>query len=528
MNRLDNSRRDFLKISSVFAVSSLAFSTGVASSRFVSPDQIAQQREEKTKPLPHASPSKLPRWRGFNLLEKFNGSNKPFREDDFRNISELGFNFVRLPMDYRSWIVGNDKRKFNEQTLSEIDEAIEYGQKYGIHVHINFHRAPGYTVANPPESPLVWYDEETLDICKLHWQTFAKRYRTISGDQLSFNLFNEPAGCTESEYFKVAQTLVDAIRQESPQRLILCDGIDWGTKPCLSFKDLKVAQATRGYSPMEVSHYGASWVNSKDFPEPSWPFTSFNGLLPSPNKQELSKEVRKPITIQGPFSKDSKLIIRLGVVSNKAEIVVKFDDSEVFRQTFIPQGGKGEWKEAVFVEKYGVYQNLYDLDISLEIPDDTQTISIANVNGDWATINKLTISSGSQNAVSSGSADWNAQSPTELRYIDANSHPTIVGGTVRNRQWLWDNNVRPWKEAEKHGIGVMVGEFGAHNVTLHQVVLSWIEDMLINWQKADWGWALWNFRGSFGVADSGRKDVDYEEWRGLKLDRKLLSLLQRY
>ena len=28
----------------------------------------------------------LPRWRGFNLLEKFNGTNKRFREDDFRNI----------------------------------------------------------------------------------------------------------------------------------------------------------------------------------------------------------------------------------------------------------------------------------------------------------------------------------------------------------------------------------------------------------------------------------------------------------
>ena len=99
---------------------------------------------------------------------------------------------------------------------------------------------------------------------------------------------------------------------------------------------------------------------------------------------------------------------------------------------------------------------------------------------------------------------------------------------MRNRQWLWDNNVKPWKEAEKQGIGVMVGEFGAHNITPHPVVLSWMEDMLVNWRQADWGWALWNFRGSFGVANSERKDVDYEDWRGLKLDRKLVSLLQRY
>jgi len=28
--------------------------------------------------------------------------------------------------------------------------------------------------------------------------------------------------------------------------------------------------------------------------------------------------------------------------------------------------------------------------------------------------------------------------------------------------------------------------------------------------------------------DSGRKDIDYEDWYGHKLDRKLLSLLQKY
>ena len=32
--------------------------------------------------LPDAAPDHLPRWSGFNLLEKFNGKNEPFREND--------------------------------------------------------------------------------------------------------------------------------------------------------------------------------------------------------------------------------------------------------------------------------------------------------------------------------------------------------------------------------------------------------------------------------------------------------------
>lgn len=55
-----------------------------------------------------------------------------------------------------------------------------------------------------------------------------------------------------------------------------------------------------------------------------------------------------------------------------------------------------------------------------------------------------------------------------------------------------------------------------------------MEDMLSLWKEAGWGWALWNFRGSFGILDSGREDVNYEDYKGHKLDRALLELLQSY
>ena len=36
------------------------------------------------------------------------------------------------------------------------------------------------------------------------------------------------------------------------------------------------------------------------------------------------------------------------------------------------------------------------------------------------------------------------------------------------------------------------------------------------------------FGGSFGILDSERKDVRYENWRGHKLDRKMLELLREF
>ncbi|MCL2349285.1 MAG: cellulase family glycosylhydrolase, partial [Planctomycetaceae bacterium] len=240
---MKTTRRDFMKAGLVASAAGLTIP-------FLSDLSVANT-------LPEATWQKLPKWRGFNLLEKFMipWSNGPFREDDFKMISELGFNFVRLPMDYRTWIVDKDWRKFDEKSLREIDEAVQFGEKYGIHVKINFHRAPGYTVAQPPEAKSVWTDAEAQEVCALHWATFAKRYKKFGNEQVSFNLFNEPQTVEPERYFAVHKKLVDAIRSEDSNRLIICDGIEYGSKPFLRLVELKVAQATRGYTPMEISHY---------------------------------------------------------------------------------------------------------------------------------------------------------------------------------------------------------------------------------------------------------------------------------
>jgi endoglucanase len=75
---------------------------------------------------------------------------------------------------------------------------------------------------------------------------------------------------------------------------------------------------------------------------------------------------------------------------------------------------------------------------------------------------------------------------------------------------------------------VHCGEGGAYNKTPHKVVLAWLRDVLEILTGNGIGLAVWNLRGSFGIVDSGRDDVDYEDFHGHKLDRKLLELLQEF
>ena len=370
MNKGDHYREE-LNVSRRLFLKSAAGAVVLGSGLF------AQAKAPKpARPL-HA---KLPRWRGFNLLEKFNkGNNRQYLQTDFQWISDWGFDFVRLPMDYRCWTDAKDPYKLDEKNLAHIDKAIEFGRKYGVHVSLNLHRAPGYTVAHPPEKRNLWKDTEAQKQFAFQWAIFAKRYRSIPSKELSFGLVNEPARIKSSEYAPVAKIAISAVRKIDPTRLIISDGLQWGRNPVWELADAKVAQSTRGYDPFKVSHYKASWAGTKNWGgPPTWPM----------KRRQGKKEI------------------------------------------------------------------------------------------------------------------------------------------IEGRQWIYENRIKPWKKLADAGVGVHVGEWGAYKYSPHDVVLRWMTDQLELWRQADFGWALWNFRGSFGVLDSGRKDVKYEDHKGHKLDRKMLKLLR--
>lgn len=350
----DLSRRDFLETSAA-TLAAAALAQGA------------------TPPaLPDATPAQLPRWRGFNLLEKFVGDrNAPFVERDFAWLAEWGFNFVRLPLSYRCWSTAEAPREMREAVLAQIDQAVEWGRQYGLHVNLNLHRAPGYCVNPPAEPRSLWHDEAALEDCAFVWSAFAKRYRSHDNAHVSFDLLNEPGALPAADYVKVVKRLAAGIRAEDPDRLVIADGLKWGNEPVPDLAGVGLGQSTRGYTPMEISHYQANWVRGSDqWPTPTWPLKGWD-------KARLAKE-----------------------------------------------------------------------------------------------------------------------------------------------------RIEPWQRLAARGVGVHVGEWGAFNRTPHAVALAWMKDCLELWRTAGWGWALWNLRGSFGVVDSGRTDVHYEDWQGHRLDRAMLDLLR--
>jgi len=326
----------------------------------------------------------LPRWRGFNLLEKFS-TDRPewstaFQEKDFELMQEWGFDFARLPMSYLCWMTQDDWMKHdlpqisNQKGIDDIDEVISFGKQYHVHIQLNMHRIQGYCVSQDFIEPLnIWQDRKALDAAIWQWCFFAQRYKGIPNENLSFDLINEPAGISPDTYARVITEIVQAIRSEDPDRLIIADGLEYGTRPVFALKDLHIAQSTRGYSPPELSHYKTSPA-VKSTTVPSW-----------------------PMMIDG----------------------IRWDKDKLFR-----------------------------------------------------------------------------------------------------------DYIQPWQKLQAMGVGIHVGEWGCFKYTPHAVCLKWMRSWLSLWKRADWGWALWNLRGHFGIIDSKREDIVYENYKGLQLDRKMLKVLQ--
>lgn len=105
--------------------------------------------------------------------------------------------------------------------------------------------------------------------------------------------------------------------------------------------------------------------------------------------------------------------------------------------------------------------------------------------------------------------------------------PGQVGNQYLSREML-DKFYEPWIALANKGVGVHCGECGCWNKTPHAVFLAWFGDVLDILTSNGIGYALWEFNGSFGVLNSGRTDIEYADWYGEKLDKKLLDLLKRY
>ena len=266
----------------------------------------------------------------------------------------------------------------------------------------------------------------------------------------------------------------------------------------------------RGYDPNSVTHYKVPWLRLPDEP-PTWPLSvdAPYGILAGPVKPDMKRPLELLSLPAG------RATIAFGRVSGCVRVRFAADGRQCSERVFGPKEGGSE---------------------TVELPNGAERLVVEAVEGDWIIPSRIEVESsdGSHKAVLVPSADWGMPRNFSQRFAgwQAGFVPCGCGATPARyadpgMEYHYRKALKPWDATIESGRFLYVGEFGVWRMTPHATALAFMEDVLSVWKDRGIGWALWNLRGDFGVLDSNRADVEYEDFRGHKLDRRMLELLQR-
>lgn len=164
-------------------------------------------------------------------------------EAEIRDLAELGYNSVRIPIHWRLLMEENEEVTFIESGFRLIDECLDWCEKHSLYAFIDMHGAPGgQTGANIDDSiddvPRLFIDEHSYRQCIELWKEIARRYkdRTIVG---GYDLLNEPIRPESSEMknydhllpqlITFYEDVIHEIRKIDDKHMLSIEGHHWST-----------------------------------------------------------------------------------------------------------------------------------------------------------------------------------------------------------------------------------------------------------------------------------------------------------
>ena len=183
---------------------------------------------------------------------------------DLENIKNLGFDHVRLPVDYN--VIMTDDGKFLEEGFSYIDRGVEWAEAYGLNVIVDLHKTCGYMFDTNavPNPDAFFFDKGLQDIFIKIWEKIAARYASKS-KTVAYELLNEIVNpALENEWNEIATRAFKAVRALAPESWIVVGGVDYNSVSAVPGIKVPVDEKTvftfHCYEPLAFTHQKAPWV----------------------------------------------------------------------------------------------------------------------------------------------------------------------------------------------------------------------------------------------------------------------------
>lgn len=214
------------------------------------------------------------------------------QEEDIKKIAIMGFDHVRLPMDYE--VLEDGYGRINEEGFSYVTRIIEWCKRHELNIVLDLHKAYGYDFNNAGDAA-----KNTLFTNKLIQKRFVNLWTEIANHyanetNVAFELLNEVVEQENADAWNslISET-VDAIRRIARETIIIYGGIQWNSVKTLRLlekpRDENIMFTFHFYEPLLFTHQKAHWVPAINQTEDIY----------YPEKMEYYREKSLPIGYQG-------------------------------------------------------------------------------------------------------------------------------------------------------------------------------------------------------------------------------------
>ena len=185
-------------------------------------------------------------------------------KDDIKNIAELGFDHVRVPVDYN--VLEDENANIIESGFSYLENCRSWCEEYGLNMLIDLHECYGYSfdpLKKDMDRKKFFYDEALQKRFLNLWKEIAQRFKDYP-NQVAFEPLNEVVlfevkdawNCILANYIKL-------IRSIAKDNFIIVGGVFYNNVMSVALLDVplddRIVYNFHCYEPIVFTHQGAYW-----------------------------------------------------------------------------------------------------------------------------------------------------------------------------------------------------------------------------------------------------------------------------
>ena len=189
------------------------------------------------------------------------------QEDDFERLAQLGFDFVRIPIDEQQfWDEEGNKLP---EAWDLLTNALDLARKHNLRAIVDLHiiRSHYFNAVNEGDdsgNTLFKSEKAQQDLINL-WYQLSEALKGYSNDWVAYEFMNEPVADEHEQWNQLVAKVHKALREIEPQRTLVIGSNRWQGYETMKYLrvpegDKNIILSFHYYNPMLLTHYGAWWT----------------------------------------------------------------------------------------------------------------------------------------------------------------------------------------------------------------------------------------------------------------------------